>query len=82
MMTDRYDLDEVLLNEDESTPKLVEFPVEGTVITRIACADSATIAVTETGFVYGWGTFRVGHLLTCNVYSIDAKVRRLLQPQP
>jgi regulator of chromosome condensation len=62
--SDSEDEEEVPLNEDESTPKLVEFP-EGTVITRIACSDSATIAVTETGFVYGWGTFRVGHFLTC-----------------
>jgi regulator of chromosome condensation len=58
--SDSEDEEEVPLNEDESTPKLVEFP-EGTVITRIACSDSATIAVTETGLVYGWGTFRVGH---------------------
>ncbi|CCX33475.1 ran exchange factor Prp20/Pim1 [Pyronema domesticum] len=45
------------LNEDESTPKLVTFP-EGTIITRIAAGDSITFAVTDTGLVYGWGTFR------------------------
>ena len=56
--SDSEDEDDVPLNEDESTPKLVEFP-EGTVITRIAAGDSATIAVTNTGLVYGWGTFRV-----------------------
>jgi regulator of chromosome condensation len=65
-MTDRYNLDEILLNKDESTPKLVELP-EGTVITRIACSDNATIAVTETGLVYGWGTFKVGHFLICSL---------------
>ncbi|KAA8901454.1 regulator of chromosome condensation 1/beta-lactamase-inhibitor protein II, partial [Sphaerosporella brunnea] len=55
--SDSEDEDEVPLNEDESTPKLVELP-EGTVITRIAASDSSTVAVTETGLVYGWGTFR------------------------
>ncbi|KAI5846040.1 regulator of chromosome condensation 1/beta-lactamase-inhibitor protein II, partial [Tricharina praecox] len=54
---DSDDEDEVPLNEDESTPKMVEFP-EGTVITRIAAGDSLSLAVTNTGQVYGWGTFR------------------------
>jgi regulator of chromosome condensation len=58
--SDSDDEDDVLLNEDESTPKLVDLP-EGTVITRISCCDSATFVVTETGLVYGWGTFRVRH---------------------
>jgi regulator of chromosome condensation len=56
--SDSDDEEDVPLNEDESTPKIVEFP-EGTVITRIAAGDSVTVAVTDTGFVYGWGTFRV-----------------------
>ena len=47
------------LNPLESTPMLItEFP-EGTVITNIAAGDSISIAVTDTGKVYGWGTFRV-----------------------
>jgi regulator of chromosome condensation len=67
--SDDEDSEDVLLNEDESTPKLVEFP-KGTIITRIACSDSATIAVTETGLVYGWGTFRVGNFLTNCLLSL------------
>jgi regulator of chromosome condensation len=53
--------EEALLNEDESTPKPIEFP-EGTKITRIAAADSASFFVTDTGFVYGCGTFRVSYI--------------------
>ncbi|KAF8535098.1 regulator of chromosome condensation 1/beta-lactamase-inhibitor protein II [Trichophaea hybrida] len=55
--SDSEDEEDVPLNEDESTPKLVEFPC-GTVITRIAAGDSITVVVTDTGLVYGWGTFR------------------------
>jgi len=60
--SDSEDEEEVPLNEDESTPKLVEFP-EGTVITRIAAGDSLSLAVTNLGQVYGWGTFRVSPLI-------------------
>ena len=56
--SDSDDEDEVPLNEDESTPKPVDFP-EGTIITRIAAGDSLSLAVTNAGRVYGWGTFRV-----------------------
>ncbi|KAG0632850.1 regulator of chromosome condensation 1/beta-lactamase-inhibitor protein II [Tuber brumale] len=50
--------DEVPLNPLESTPMLVTGFPEGTVITSIAAGDSISIAVTDTGRVYGWGTFR------------------------
>ncbi|PWW75127.1 hypothetical protein C7212DRAFT_352480 [Tuber magnatum] len=50
--------DEVPLNPLESTPMLITAFPEGTVITRIAAGDSISIAVTDTGRVYGWGTFR------------------------
>lgn len=56
--TDSEDEEDVPLNEKESVPGLVEFP-DGTVITRIAAGDSVSIAVTDTGKVYGWGTIRV-----------------------
>ncbi|KAL7275310.1 hypothetical protein RUND412_001753 [Rhizina undulata] len=46
------------LNELDSTPGLVEGFPEGTVITRIAAGDNVSFAVTDTGKVYGWGTFR------------------------
>lgn len=47
------------LNPLESTPMLITAFPEGTVITNIAAGDSISIAVTDTGKVYGWGTFRV-----------------------
>ena len=56
------------LNPMESTPTAIastSFP-EGTIFTQVAASDSCTLAVTDTGLVYGWGTFRVGrkHMLT------------------
>lgn len=55
------DEDEVALNPHECKPGAVSsdhFP-EGTKFVSIACGDSSTFALTATGLVYGWGTFRV-----------------------
>lgn len=51
--------DDEPLNALESTPMLVEGFPGGTVITRIAAGDSVSIAVTDQGRVFAWGTFRV-----------------------
>jgi regulator of chromosome condensation len=56
---DSDDEDGEQLNPRESVPGLVEGFPEGTVITKIACGDSITVAVTDKGQVYAWGTFRV-----------------------
>ena len=53
------DDDEDKLNPRESVPGLVEGFPEGTGISKIACGDSITVAVTNEGNVYAWGTFRV-----------------------
>ncbi|KAL9017428.1 MAG: hypothetical protein Q9185_005246 [Variospora sp. 1 TL-2023] len=46
------------LNPFESTPTAItDFP-EGTVITKLSAGDSHTLALTDDGLVYGWGTFR------------------------
>ncbi|KAI0855704.1 regulator of chromosome condensation 1/beta-lactamase-inhibitor protein II [Xylaria cubensis] len=49
------------LNPLESTP--TEIPPEhfpsGTRFTRVAAGDSCSFALTDTGLVYGWGTFRI-----------------------
>ncbi|RPA83728.1 RCC1/BLIP-II [Ascobolus immersus RN42] len=50
--------DEVDLNPLESTPGLVEGLPEGKQFVKLAAGDSISIAVTEDGLVYGWGTFR------------------------
>ncbi|CUS09468.1 unnamed protein product [Tuber aestivum] len=50
--------DEVPLNPLESTPMLITVSPEVTVIPSIAASDSILIAVTDTGRLYGWGTFR------------------------
>ena len=49
------------LNPKESTPTAVDdacFP-DGTVFTQVAAGDNVTLALTEEGLVYGWGTFKV-----------------------
>lgn len=63
--------DDEALNPMESIPTLIpesSFP-DGTKFTCVAAGDSCSFAVTETGLVYGWGTFRV------NAHSSD-------NPQP
>ncbi|KAL2832373.1 regulator of chromosome condensation 1/beta-lactamase-inhibitor protein II [Aspergillus cavernicola] len=48
------------LNPHESTPIAIPsdaFP-EGTVFVEVAAGDSSSFALTNEGFVYGWGTFR------------------------
>ena len=44
-------------------PVSLENIPEGTVFTRVAAGDSVTMAVTNTGLVYGCGTFRVSPCL-------------------
>lgn len=61
--------DEEPLNELESTPMLIDSFPEGTVITRIAAGDSISVAVTDTGKVWSWGTFRVGLSNTLRLVS-------------
>jgi regulator of chromosome condensation len=55
--------DDEQLNPRESMPGLVEGFPEGTVIVKIACGDSITVAATDEGRVYAWGTFRVRSLI-------------------
>lgn len=63
------DSDDETLNPLESTPMLIpesSFP-GGTRFTCVAAGDSCSFAVTETGVVYGWGTFRVSQSSLCIV---------------
>lgn len=55
------DSDDEGLNPVESTPTHIpetSFPA-GTRFTNVAAGDSCSFAVTDTGLVYGWGTFAV-----------------------
>ena len=54
--------DDDQLNPLESVPGLVQGFPDGTVIVKVACGDSITVAVTNEGKVYAWGTFRVPFL--------------------
>jgi regulator of chromosome condensation len=64
------------LNPREATPTAIptdKFPT-GTQIVQITAGNSATFALTQDGFVYGWGTFRVSFPLfhgMCNVETND-----------
>jgi regulator of chromosome condensation len=63
---DMDDDDDEKLNPLESVPGLVEGLPEGTVVSKIACGDSITVALTNDGKVYAWGTFRA-----CPSYLCD-----------
>lgn len=63
------DSDDEGLNPVESTPTHIpetSFP-PGTRFTHVAAGDSCSFAVTDTGLVYGWGTFAVGWTLCRNL---------------
>ena len=59
--SDSDDEVEESMNKLESTPMEVTGFPPGTVITKIAAGDSISIALTNTGKVFGWGTFRVSY---------------------
>ena len=51
------------LNPHESTPTVISSFPEGTNIVKVAAGDSISLALTDDGLVYGWGTFRVSQVL-------------------
>lgn len=60
--------DEVELNPLESTPTPIPahyFP-RGTKFVQVAAGDSCSLALTDTGLVYGWGTFKVSSFIPPN----------------
>lgn len=57
--------DEGSMNPYETTPTAIpseDLPAD-TVFTQVGAGDSASFALTNTGLVYGWGTFRVSHAI-------------------
>ena len=63
--SDESDKSDSGLNPSESSPAAVpasSFP-EDTQFVKLAAGDSHTLALTDDGYVYGWGTFRVSALL-------------------
>lgn len=59
MDADSDDEDSTGLNPLESTPGAITTFPEGTVIVKLSAGDSHTLALTDDGKVFGWGTFRV-----------------------
>ena len=47
------------LNPFESTPTPIATLPKDTVVVKLSAGDSHTLALTDEGLVYGWGTFRV-----------------------
>jgi regulator of chromosome condensation len=60
------DDEEIEVNPKEATPSVIDLSgvEKGTVFTQVVAADSASFALTDDGFVYGWGTFRVSFYST------------------
>ncbi|KAL8700165.1 MAG: hypothetical protein Q9224_001088 [Gallowayella concinna] len=58
MDADSDDEDNAGLNPLESTPGAITTFPEGTVIVKLSAGDSHTLALTDDGRVFGWGTFR------------------------
>lgn len=74
--SDDEDDDESGLNPFESTPAAIDhsaFP-EGTRFAQVAAGDSCSFALTTTGLVYGWGTFRANEGILG--FSPDVVVQR------
>lgn len=66
--TEEADESTVGLNPRECVPIAIpheSFP-PNTIFIQLACADSATFALTDDGDVYGWGTFRVSLKCSCS----------------
>ena len=61
--SDDDDNDDTGMNPKESTPGEIDTTdiPEGTRWVQVVASDSATFALTDTGLVYGWGTFRVSN---------------------
>ncbi|KAI1294051.1 regulator of chromosome condensation 1/beta-lactamase-inhibitor protein II [Xylaria venustula] len=73
---DSDDEDDENLNPLESTP--TEIPAEhftpGTRFAQVAAGDSCSFALTDTGLVYGWGTFRNSQGNNCFGYDTDGEI--------
>lgn len=66
------DDEEIEVNPKEATPSVIDLSgvEKGTVFTQVVAADSASFALTDDGFVYGWGTFRVSIFLCTFIYVL------------
>ncbi|CCJ29231.1 unnamed protein product [Pneumocystis jirovecii] len=50
--------DEQMLNPKDSVPGKVEGMPDGVKVVKMACGDSISVAITDKGQVYAWGSFR------------------------
>ncbi|KAL9058562.1 MAG: hypothetical protein Q9162_001717 [Coniocarpon cinnabarinum] len=76
---DSDDDSDVDLNPREATPAPVPDIPTGVQIVQIAAGDSATMALTEDGRVYGWGTFRDNN--GPFGFTVDSKSRKVVKQQ-
>ncbi|KAK0628194.1 regulator of chromosome condensation 1/beta-lactamase-inhibitor protein II [Bombardia bombarda] len=71
------------LNPRESTPTDIDATnvARGVVFTQVAAAHNATFALTNTGLVYGWGTFRANKGELAFSPTVRVQERPILIPQ-
>ena len=65
------------LNASEAEPREVDqghFP-SGTKFAQLVAGDSTTFALTTTGLVYGWGTFRASLSLYLFIHLLTESIR-------
>lgn len=76
------DEDDTGMNPNESTPGevLPEFFAPGSKFVQIVASDSATFVLTETGRVYGWGTFRSSDGILGFSENVHVQTRPMLMP--
>jgi regulator of chromosome condensation len=67
------------LNASEATPHEIDTSnfSDGIKFSSVYAGDSVSFALTTTGLVYGWGTFRVS--LSPHVYSVDSNICRAMR---
>ena len=84
--SDSDDADDSGLNPKESTPTAIpsdSYPA-GIIFVKVAAGDSLSLALTDDGHVYGWGTFRVSGIFFVrkfDTYEVlgQRRYRRILQ---
>ncbi|PHH78552.1 hypothetical protein CDD82_2980 [Ophiocordyceps australis] len=81
----RYDSQQyhdISVNPREATPEQVDMTLvpSDTVFTQVTASDNATFALTDKGFVYGWGTMRSSEGVVGFLPDVMIQERPMLMP--
>ncbi|PHH66038.1 hypothetical protein CDD81_563 [Ophiocordyceps australis] len=79
---DAQDYHDVLVNPREATPDEVDMTLvpRDTVFTQVTASDNATFALTNKGYVYGWGTMRSNEGVAGFLPDVMIQPRPMLVP--